>query len=53
MEAAGPTPGEVEATFLPPPRAAMRVLVPEAAGGGDVDGGRRGELKAKLTDGMG
>jgi hypothetical protein len=30
----------------------MRVLVPEAAGGSDVDEGQRGELKAKLTDGM-
>jgi len=31
----------------------MRVLVPEAAGGGDVDEGQRGELKANLTNGMG
>jgi hypothetical protein len=31
----------------------MRVLVPEAAGGGDVDEGRRGELKAELTCRMG
>ena len=30
----------------------MRVLVPEAAGGGDVNEGQRGELKANLTDGM-
>jgi hypothetical protein len=53
VEAAGPTSGEVEAIFLPLPTAAMRVLVPEAAGGGDVDEGRRGELKAKLTGRMG